>query len=239
MRMRADFGMKTKRILYQVTAFMLCALVSSGFFAFAQKEPPAAPAKVSGTEATADPAKGSVQQKVLAFNLEGFSEKGDKKWEIQGESAESMQEDRIKLKHIVAKSFGDEAEAVLKADKGIYDKTKNNVILEDNVKVTVNNTAGMTNDYVSIPLVDGQGGAQKAKAAPEQPRDKETTTITCDGEVEFNYNSNIVHFAKNVKVASSDGMIDADKITVFLDIKSKKIREVVAEGSVKSPGART
>jgi lipopolysaccharide assembly outer membrane protein LptD (OstA) len=59
------------------------------------------------------------------------------------------------------------------------------------------------------------------------------TVITCDAEVEFNYEANTAVFSKNVKVASSDGVIEADRITLFLDIKTKKIKEVVAEGNVK------
>ena len=184
----------------------------------------------------------SIQQKVLEFNLEGYSDKGDKRWEIKGESAEAMQENQIKLNNIVARTYGDEAEATLRADKGIYDKSKNNVMLEENVKVTIENVAGLTNQYASFPSISPAGdsggsevpsGGAAMAGQPDKSQKKTMTTITCDGEVEFSYEKNEAHFAKNVKVLSEDGEIDADKITVYLDIKSKKLKEVVAEGNVK------
>ena len=59
------------------------------------------------------------------------------------------------------------------------------------------------------------------------------TTITCDGEVEFNYEKNQAYFNKNVVVISDDGKIDADKITVYLNPATRKMREIVASGNVK------
>ena len=182
---------------------------------------------VTGAYANEEPKNDTVQQKILSFNLEGFSEKGAKQWDIQGDSAEVMQqENKIKLNNVVAKAYGDEAEATLKADKGIYDKTKNDVTMEDNIKVTIVNAENLSKNYDILPL-----------SGPPEPKDPGKkaglTTITCDGEVVFNYEKNEAYFAKNVKVISEDGEIDADKITLFLDVKSKKIREVVAEGNVK------
>ncbi len=169
----------------------------------------------------------TVQQKVLSFNLEGFSEKGAKQWDIQGDSAEVMQQDnRIILNNVVAKAYGEEAEATMKADKGVYDKAKNNVIMEDNVRVTILNADKLSEDYSTFP---GSAPPESGQA----PKKTGLTTITCDGEVVFNYEKNEAYFAKNVKVINEDGQIDADKITLYLDVKSKKIKEVVAEGNVK------
>ena len=200
----------------------------------------APPVKTAAKEAVEDaqpeakPPEDAVKQKVLSFNLEGFSEKGDKKWEIQGESAEAVQEDKVKLDNIVAKTFGEEAEATLSADKGLYDKTRNNVTLEKNVKVTIENTPKLAGEYVDFSLTNmADKGGEDAKEESLDLDKKGTTVITCDGEVEFNYEENRAYFTKNVKVTSEGGEIDAEKITVFLDIKTKKINEVVAEGSVK------
>ncbi len=174
--------------------------------------------------------KNTPQQKVLAFNLEGFSEKGDKQWDIQGDSAETMQGDKIKLNNIVAKTFGDEAQATLSADKGVYDKSRNNVTLEENVKVTIDNTPRMAEEYVDFSLGDITG---KDKVKGASPKKKGMTIITCDGDVEFNYQKNKAHFSKNVKVLNEGSEIDADKIVVLLNTRTKKINKVIAIGHVK------
>ena len=183
----------------------------------------ASPTLDSGTE-------NNLQQKVLAFNLEGFSEKGDKQWEIQGESAEAVQEDKIKLDNIVAKTFGEEAQATLSANKGLYDKTKNNVTLEENVKVIIANTPRLAEEYIDFSL----GNAALKKQDTAKPEEKKgMTTITCDGDVEFNYEKNKARFSKNVKVISEGNEIDADRIMVLLNTRTKKINKVIALGHVK------
>ena len=48
----------------------------------------------------------------------------------------------------------------------------------------------------------------------------------------FDYENNQAYFNKNVKVVSEDGEIDADKITVNLDPSTKRVKEIIAEGSV-------
>lgn len=159
--------------------------------------------------------KGAVQQKVLSFNLEGMTQKGAKSWEVKGESAEALSESQIRLDNITAKTYGKEGEATITADNGIYDKSKNNVMLENNVKATIINSENFS---------QGQDIPSKKKRK---------IVITCDGEVQFDYEKNQAYFNDNVKVVSDDGNIDADKITVNLDSSTKKIHNIVAEGNVK------
>ncbi len=226
-----------------ITIIVLGALMAHT--EYARSELPQSPAeqKPQGGPGVQEAKKDAVQQKVLEFNLEGYTDKGVKQWEIKGESAESAAKDKIKLNNIVAKTFGDEAEATLTADRGIYDTAKNSVMLEENVKVDITNAATFTQEYVDIPLAapaDGSGGEKSdpaggaRAAAPQEGQGKKSqTTITCDGELEFSYAENEAHFSKNVRVMSDEGEIDADKITIYLDVKSKKLKEVVADGNVK------
>ena len=172
----------------------------------------------------------TVNQKVLSFNLEGLSNKGTKKWDVTGESAEAVSESEVKLDNIVARAYGNEAQATITADKGVYDKTKNNVRLQQNVKAVIDNTESFGSDFMGIS-VEGDTNAKK-KGSAGNPK-KTSTTITCDGEVQFDYEKNQAYFTKNVKVVSSDGSIDADKITVNLDPDTKKVKDIVAEGNVK------
>ena len=169
--------------------------------------------------------KEGVQQKVMAFNLEGLSDSGQKKWDVSGKSAESVSKTQMKLNDIVAKSYGNDSEATITAKDGMYDKAKNNVTLENDVKATIVSTKGFAGDIA--------GTSAGAKGAPSKEGKKTKTTITCDGEVEFNYENNQAYFSKNVKVSGDDGDIDADKITVNLDPSTRRVKEIVAEGNVK------
>lgn len=180
----------------------------------------------------------AVNHKVLSFELEGLTDKGDKQWEVKGESAESVSENEVRLDNIVAKAYGEEAEATITAKSGIYDKVKNSVRLENDVNAVIENVPGADNNMMAMPSGD------LAKAAPTPPvspdsakkepaKERTKTVITCDGGVEFNYEQNLAYFNKNVKVESDYANIDADKITVHLDPKSKRMQEIVCEGNVK------
>ena len=170
--------------------------------------------------------KEDVRQKVMAFNLEGLSDSGQKKWDVTGKSAESVSKTQMKLNDIVAKAYGNDSEATITARDGMYDKSKNNVTLENDVKATIVSTKGFAGDMMAGTTAD-------AKSGPPREGKKTKTTITCDGEVEFNYENNQAYFSKNVKVSGDDGDIDADKITVNLDPSTRRVKEIVAEGNVK------
>lgn len=186
------------------------------------KETEAAPEQNSG---------GSLQQKVLSFNLEGFSEKGEKKWEVNGKSAEVVSESEIRMNDIVARTYSKEAEATITGEKGVYDKVKNNVKLENNVKATIEATQGAIGDYADFSgPVAGSPDAKKHKAKETK---KTKTVITCDAEVFFDYEKNLAYFNKNVRVVSEEGSITADRITINLDPATKKIKDIIAEGNVR------
>lgn len=169
-----------------------------------------------------------VKQKVLAFDLEVLSDRGEKKWDVRGRSAEAITENRIKLNNIVARSYGEGSEATITGDDGVYDRLNNNVKLENNVKAVIENTENFSKDFMSLPLTPPESNGTGA----DKPK-KTKTVITCDGNAVFDYQNNKAYFNRNVKVLSDDANIDADKITVNLDMATKKVKEIVAEGNVK------
>jgi len=188
------------------------------------------------TQKSAEPGSPDlVNQKILAFNLEGLTDKGEKKWDVSGESAESVTENRIKLNNVTARSYGEGTEATIKGDVGIYDKTNNDVMLEKNVRATIENTQGFSDEIIGGPLNVAAKTAQTAGQQTDSAANtaKKKTVITCDGEAHFDYKDNQAYFDKNVKVVSDDGNIDADRITVYLDVTTKKVKEIVAEGNVR------
>ena len=221
--MTNEFQIPNVKVKYLLISLAIIAIIVTG----CAKKPAPKPEEEKPPEAatTGD----QVQHKVLSFNLEGLNEKGARKWDVKGESAEAISENQVKLNNITAKSYGEEAEATIVADKGIYDKTKNNVTLRQNVKATIENTQAFASDFMDLP--SNANNKAKAKASPDKK--KGATVITCDGEVRFEYENNMAYFEKNVKVVNDDGTIDADKITVNLEPATRKIKDMVAEGNVK------
>ncbi|MDP3790634.1 MAG: LptA/OstA family protein [Candidatus Omnitrophota bacterium] len=212
---------------YLLLGLLITAFISTGC---GKKEPPRVEDAASSSdtqEASSSGAKkDGVEHKVLSFNLEGLTDKGEKKWEVIGRTARSISENEIRLGDIIAKTYGDQ-EAVITADQGVYDKSKNNVRLEKNVKATIENAGSVMKDQIGFPI-DTVASEKK-----DLPGNRKKIVITCDGEVEFDYAKNLAYFRKNVKVRSEDGDIDADRITVNLDPKTKKINDIVADGRVK------
>jgi len=62
---------------------------------------------------------------------------------------------------------------------------------------------------------------------------KQATIITCDGPLELNYNTNRATFKDNVEVKDVEGNIFADRIDVYFNPGSKRIKCVVARGNVR------
>lgn len=227
-----SFDIRHLKICYSV---VICALGFVLIFTTGcgRKEPPKIeepPKSEKSRETSSSKAReNGVEHKVLSFNLEGLTDKGEKKWEVIGRTARSISENEIRLGDITAKTYGDQ-EAVITADQGVYDKSKNNVKLQKNVKATIENAGSVIKDQIGFTM---DATAAEKKDAPEKPKGKKKITIICDGDVEFNYAKNLAYFNKNVKVRSEDGDIDADKITVNLEPTTKKINDIVAEGHVK------
>ena len=219
---------------YFVAILMVCTMALSGC---GKKEEPA-PKPESGKKSSLSrqntelPEKKTdpVQHKIMSFNLEGLTDKGAKNWDVKGDSAESISENQVKLNNIEAKAYGEDSQAVITADKGIYDKAKNNVTLDTNVKATIESTQSGAKSLFDMPA-PGTPGANPKKTGRAAKKTK--TVITCDGDVLFDYQNNHVYFNKNVKVVSEDGSIDADKITINLNTATRKIEEIIAEGNVK------
>lgn len=221
---------KMKKIRNLIVALSVAFLFTGGC---GSKEAPKPKEEAKAPDAAAAQAQGDqVQHKVLSFNLEGLNERGAKKWDVKGESAEAISETEVKLDNIVASAYGEDANAVITADKGVYDKSKNNVRLNQNVHATIEATQGFTGTFIEGADQKDNNDAKSAKKKDPNAK-KQKTVITCDGDVQFDYEKNIAVFLKNVKVVNEDGVIDADKITVYIDPTTRKLKEIVADGNVK------
>lgn len=60
-----------------------------------------------------------------------------------------------------------------------------------------------------------------------------TTEITCEGPLELNYKKNRAAFLNNVEIKDKEGNIFADRIDVYFNPSTRRIKCVVARGNVR------
>jgi LPS export ABC transporter protein LptC len=83
-------------------------------------------------------------QQFLGFELAGYSDRGQKTWEVKGKSADVFS-DMVRLKDVDAKLYGDE-EVTLTSKKGDFDKANNRFHLEEDVVITTQTGSRVTTD---------------------------------------------------------------------------------------------
>ncbi len=198
-----------------------------------------------------------VTEQVKSFSISGFSDEGNKTWEMEGKSA-NIFSDIIDLSDINADSYGDEVKVNLKADSGVFDRRTNGVELKDNVIIVTDEGTRLTtevlnwdatkelvstDEYVFIQRKDMDIEGTGASAKPDlkiAQLDKDVSvkvkdppaTITCDGPLEVDYDNNVAYFNNKVKLIDPETTIDTDKATAYFDAKEKSLKKVVCEGNV-------
>jgi LPS export ABC transporter protein LptC len=217
--------------------------------------------------------KKETEQKVDGFSLVQYKDRGEKKWEMNGKSAE-VEKDKIKIDEISAVAFGEGERSTvkLKAGEGSFNKGEELVHLEDNVVAkTTDGTTLMTDslywdtktknvfsdEHVNIKKADFQVNGigavcdlenktaeikegVTANIATLSPaylgaggKREGTTVITCNGPLELNYKKNRASFLNDVKVEDREGDIFADRIDVYYNPTTRRIKCVVARGNVR------
>ncbi len=199
----------------------------------------------------------SAEDKIMSFNLSGFTETGRKKWEVEGESANIL-DNIVNLTNIVAKAYSEETTVTLTADEGAFNRLNNNVHLEKNVVVVTTEGTRLTTDSLdwdnksqTISTEDmvriekenfeaiGRGGIAKPQLKQVKLKTdvtvkvKPNTVITCEGPLDVDYENNVAVFNNNVKVKDIKGEIYADEVTVLFEPKTRKIDRAIAIGNVK------
>lgn len=191
------------------------------------------------------------------FVFSGFDEHNKKKWEVAGDNAE-VKGDRIILDKVRAKIYKEDGTIDIRAQKGIVEKDKSKIHLEDNVVMRDDKGAFLytdllnwdqknhriwTDDYLKLVKdnnqIQGKGGELKSdlnQAIIEKDVEFKAvpqTIITSQGPLEVDYNKNIAVFNDNVHVVDRRGEIYCDKLIVYFDQDRKKITKAHAQGNVK------
>ena len=87
------------------------------------------------------------EQKILSFDMTGFSRDGKKKWDIQGNSADIIS-DTVLLKDIEANAYAKDRTVNLKAQEGEYDKKNNTIKLANDVLVTTSDGITLATEWL-------------------------------------------------------------------------------------------
>jgi LPS export ABC transporter protein LptC len=200
--------------------------------------------------------KEGAQQKLLTFSLSG-TEKGKKKWDIEGESADLLSSEIVKLANVKGKTYNEDNVITITADKGAFDKKSNDVQLNSNVVAVTDDGVTLTTDHlnwnakkeevwtedfveVDRENVKAKGTGVKGHPALEKVRFEQdvtidiapSTVVTCDGPLEIDYQKSVAYLNKNVVVIDERGELKADKASVYFNKEKKEIKKVVAEGNV-------
>lgn len=83
-----------------------------------------------------------------SFSVSGYGQDGKKQWDLEGKSADIMDE-KINMTDVTAKIYGKDAHMNVVADQGSLNRLDNSVHLEKNVFVTSDDGATMTTDYLN------------------------------------------------------------------------------------------
>ncbi len=200
--------------------------------------------------------KEGAQQKLLTFSLSG-TEKGEKKWDLEGESADLLSSELIELSNIKGKTYNKENVITLTADSGTFDRNSNDVKLKSNVVAVTDDGATLTTDKLNWNAqkeevwtedivninrdnvkvkgtgIIGHPSLEQVKFEQDVTIDiAPSTIITCDGALEIDYKQSVAYLNDNVEVTDERGKIKADKARVYFDTEKKEIKKVIAEGNV-------
>ena len=214
------------------------------------------PADLS-SEAAQDDTRVAMKQRMLVFSIDGRTSKGVKQWHLEGKTAEIVDE-AIYLKDLNAEAFGEKFTIHLSSNEGVYHRDRSEVELNGEVRVSSDDGtvlvtdralwSQVTKDITSDTLVrierhdmtaTGMGGhANSEKKTAVLLKNvtvnlEPATLIVCDGPLEASFAENKAVFLNNVKIKDNDGELFSDRLTVYIDEETGRIKEVVAEGNVK------
>jgi len=176
-------------------------------------------------------AQGEPVQNLDGFSLVQYETAGEKKWELNGLSAE-IGEDTIRIKEPSAVAFGRPAGLKLKARQGDFDPKIQLVHLWNNVVVKTTDGIKLTTDSLywnaeNRNIFTDKSVNMKFSASTRQ------TTITCEGMFDLNYKKNCATFYDDVRLKDSEGDVSADRLDIYFNNLAERITSVVAQGNVK------
>jgi len=87
--------------------------------------------------------------KVYSFAFTKYTPEGQKEIEIEGDSADILS-NTVQLMNVMAKAYAEEQPVTVTADKGEYDKVKNNIHIEQNVVATTEDGTRLVTEQLDM-----------------------------------------------------------------------------------------
>jgi len=91
-------------------------------------------------------AQEDVAQQFQGFNLQGYTDGGDKAWDLKGDTAD-IEAETIKITNVDANQYGDE-DVNIKARTGVLNKTNGDIHLQKDVVITSETGTRLTTDFL-------------------------------------------------------------------------------------------
>ena len=166
-------------------------------------------------------AKENTAEEVQSFIISGFSEDGQTRWQVVGESADIFSE-TVDMRTIEATSHSKEASVVLTAEEGTFFKSSKDVELRkhviantdegttlttDKLKWLAETETIVTDDYVHIKRGDFVITGKGAKAAPRVEK------VQLDEDVKmiiYPTSGTKAHGSESITVITCDGPLETD-----------------------------
>ena len=96
------------------------------------------------------------KQEVWNFSLAGHDATGNKKWEINGDTASVFSDEKIGLKEVKATSFGSTGQVDLSSKTGTFDKVENQIFLKQDVVAQSSDGVTLKSDYLNYKASSGE-----------------------------------------------------------------------------------
>ena len=211
-----------KKILLSVLPVLLVVAV----FRSLQPSTPTSQTDSAGPEALPEEDTKADLQIIERFELEGFDEKGDRLWELQGDYAHMTEANHVFIEKDVLLTLMQKT--VVEADKVYWQSDKSRFITNRPVKIT--------HDTLEV---EGKGALGKLDDRFLQLNQsirmflENGAVITCHGPLKIYLQEERLVMYRNVMVIDERGAVFADRMDVFFDPDARKIKKIVARENVR------
>ena len=204
---------------------LVLVIISFALFFFFVKSRQSARQAQPGAEPREEIVRSSHDQRLQKFSLTGFDDKGQKFWNLEGDTAKIDLGDTVFLEDNVTLKLKNDT--VIKTDHVRWTQDKG--ILRTNSPVFV------TRDSTRIRGMGAYGRLHENFI--QINRDIEMivqpgTLLTCLGPMKIFYNENRMVYFRHVTVTDAKGTLTSNRMDVYFDPDEKRVREIVALGDV-------
>ena len=202
--------------------FIVLLVGAFAFFYFQARNERRSRQKASSSRELVDASR---DQRLQKFTLTGFDDKGQRFWNLQGESAKIDAGQTVYLDQNVTLHLRDNT--VIRTDRVQWS--------QDGGTMRTDSPVFVNHDAVKVKGVGAVG--RPSESFIQLNRKIEMTTnqgsaLSCDGPMKIYYNQNKMELYRNVKAVDERGTLLAKRMDVYFEPDEKKVKEIIASGDV-------